>query len=199
VARFALLLVDYMVFGARAPLAAITDVDLRRFLFGQWPRKTDSFIETAELVESLRLFFSCLVFHDLFCLIWSDEILDDTRRLARRCIMYAHVANTPDGLAAWELELEEGLEEVWLTPRRQLSKGGVNWREANGPVGRELWHELSRLWLKWYDEIVGADATTVRCFLDLLEACQAQWERTPKAAYGGLSPAQIVENERVSV
>ena len=196
--RFALLLVDYMVFGARAPLAAITEVDLRRFLHGEWPRKTDSFIETAELVESLSLFFRYLPFHDLYCWIWPEEILDDTRRLARRCIMYAQLSDTPDRLAAWKLELEEELEKVWLTPRRQLSNGGVNWREANGPLGRELWHELSRLWLKWYDEIVGTDATTVRSFLNLFEACQAQWERAPKAAYGGLSPAQIVEGERLS-
>jgi hypothetical protein len=97
----------------------------------------------------------------------------------------------------FELVDDAPVRRVGTASRARAERAAPGSRTAR-PVRRDLWHELSRLWLKWHDEILGTDAGGGRSFMQLYEACQARWERTPQAAYGGLSPAQIVEGERQS-
>ena len=187
-------LVDYMVFQVRAPIAAITALDLSHFLDMEWPRHTDSFIETRRMLDVLRDLFAHLTVGGIFCRFYT-EVLADEQGLGTRCIRYAKASESPDALADWMSEIEAALRPTWLTPRSRLTSGGINWRKANGPKGRALWHELSRTWLKWRDEIVHAGVNCMRTPLIFLVACQRQWERAPHAGYGGLSPAEVVAEE----
>lgn len=166
---------------------AMTEYDLRLFLYDIYARKTDP---TAEAAGALSRGMRRIV-------RWLEE------REGIRYPFAAAVLDELDGIAARGRELGEPLEETLrilsydvyddLDARCMLA-ASRGWPELMSVEVAQLRDELQRRWLVWYDELVRGGMTDFIDLNDVLLARQREWEATPHPQVDGRTPLQVIVN-----
>jgi hypothetical protein len=164
---------------------AVTEYDLRLFLYDIYARKTDPTPEAAAaLPRSMRRIVR-----------WLEE------REEIRYPFAAHVLDELDGIVARGRELGESLEETLRMLSydlyddldiRDMLAASDGWPDLMKVEVAQLRDELQRRWLLWYDELVRGGLTDFGELEDALLARQRDWENTPHPRVDGRTPAEVV-------
>ncbi len=167
---------------------AMTEYDLRVFLYDVYVRKTDPAPEaTRALPRSMRRIVQ-----------WLEE------REGIRYPFAAAVLDELDGIAARGRQLGEPLEETLRILSfeiyddldvRTMLPDSQGWPDMMNLEVAQLRDELQRRWLLWYDELVRAGVTDVADLEDALLDRQRAWEATPHPRVGGRTPAEVVAEQ----
>ncbi|HEV2146965.1 MAG TPA: hypothetical protein VGR37_06165, partial [Longimicrobiaceae bacterium] len=192
----AALFLDYLLRDARVPLHALTELDLRRFLYEAYPRRADAGRPLALTVPgSLARFFSFLSHEERLDCPWAAPVLRDRESFEIRLSDRQGGYRWSGGEYEWYAELDEHLDDRLLVPSARMAGGG-EWGDGAGPEEVRLQRELQRRWLLWRDRTVRAGHTDPAEARRRLEARQRKWERTPHPGLDGRTPAEAVRAER---
>lgn len=177
----------------RINLPALTEFDLRVFLYDLMPRKTLGAKSHGHAMrQSLKRFFAYLAASEELNYPWAAPILGDKFALDERW------DSRPDGFSpdddfAWSAELMDDLAARVMLPQPPVAS------DFNGvmrPIEAGLYEEIQRIWLAWRDEEIRAGAREPEALRERLAARQAAWDSTPQAALDGRSPAEAISAER---
>lgn len=205
------------------PVRAVTEYDLRVFLYDHLPRKVmQSRRESLDTLTSLRLFFQFLAEVEGIHAPWAAEPLANKDALAERLDTCPTSVFFEASSPRWRLDGDNDLHrrllihDGWLVPGVRFGEaiaegfggmdldgmgfGGMGFDEA------AIERELRRRWLIWRDELLaaasgGADGdaapapSAYRLFLALKER-RNRWASEAQPALGGRSPLQVVRAER---
>ena len=189
------LLLDFLSDYRGIPAQAVTEFDLRDFLYRWYPQKVivgESAAKT--LLGSLRRFFRFLEMEEGIRCPWAQPILADKDAFMIRW------GERPVGLnfgqvSTWVGELTADLEARVLIPTPD-PLGGIEWGELAGVVEVELYDELHRLWLLWRDEIIRGGVADPERVYDALLPRQRAWATRPNPLAGGATPAKAIAREQ---
>ncbi len=173
------------MYGNRAPITAITEFDLREFLFDSLPRKL-RLARSAALAAlgSLERFFEFLAAEEGIECPWAAPILQDRSAFIER---WETCPNKP----FWDLEsidwisdLNADLQRRSLLPESDLGSGPESASVSDDlelpitPMTWEqhlVWLRLHRQWLAWRDEIIRSGVTDAETVYNrLAERARAQ-------------------------
>jgi len=170
------------------PAGAVTEFDLRVFLYHFYPREAAAPEVAARLLpQSLDQLFRFLSEREGIRYPFAHAVLTEVETLEEET-----------GAPLEEL-LEEAREELYgdLFARSLLPDPDLT-EEVEWPIGNEsdemllLRFELQRRWLLWYDELVRGGTTDFEALEDALIARQREWEAAPNPAIGGRTPTEAV-------
>ncbi len=190
------LLVEFCAYTSLQPVTAISEFELRGFLYDWYPRKlAGSLADARRLLVGLRKFFVFLEEHEGVTCPWAWPILGDVVTFEIR------LESFPGGFF-WDAEVQ-----AWQAPHvRDLSRriliplidpeGGIEWGPTMGRVEYVLNREAHRLWIVSRDEAIRAGTTAPRAVLDHALARQREWAHAPNARCGGLTPQAAIARER---
>jgi hypothetical protein len=179
--------------GVRLP--AVTELDLRTFLYDLLPRKSMTTKEHGNAIRaSLERFFDYLAASEELCYPWATAILRDDPAFEERWESCPGRQRN-DALGAWMAELYEDLDARVMLPANQLAGVG-EWGETMGVEESQLYTTLGREWLRWRDAEIALGNRTPKELWDRLTARQAEWEQTPQARLGDRPPSEVIVRER---
>jgi hypothetical protein len=186
---------DFVGGFANISLAAVTEFDLRTFLYDWFPRKVaTSRTHAIGVRASLRRFFEYLAKHEGIVYPWAQAILRDKEMYELRWDTFpgGHWWDTP--VREWMAELTADLEARMMLPSAALADVGA-WGATMGMQEAELHHELQRRWLLWRDEVIRAGIVDPSRVREELVHRQHDWERRPRAADSRRSPSDLIATE----
>lgn len=186
--------IEVMRFEQRVHLAAVTEFDLRLFLFDLVPRHTvGSKSHGHALRQSLKRFFAYLAASEDLSYPWAATILADKQAFDDRWASFpGRYANEAEEFG-WTAELSEDLVARAMLPEPPVDSdlsGTVREQEA------ALYQKLQRAWLRWRDDAIHDGVTEFAALLARLRARQKEWEAEPQAELDGRSPADVITAER---
>lgn len=196
--RNARALIMRCVYAANRPIAAITEYDLRAYLYDWYPRK--EFLNERDargLLTSLRRFFVFLHESEGVTCAWAEHILGDTNAFLHRC------NECPRG-SFWDEAVQEWQEDAYLEMAARLlipdapPSTGFRFGAAMAAVEHRLHSTLHTRWLVWRDEVIASGITAPAEVLSILRGRAQEWADTPQAALGGQTPAQVVRAEQAA-
>lgn len=193
-ASAAWLFVQFLTGYQGIPPSAVTEFDLREFLYNWYPRKVMASEQEARAVcGSLRRFFAFLSEVEGIECPWADTILRD--RDAFIDVWYSSRGLGPEGRNAdWLAPVTADLEFRALLPANDAE--AIEWGGFMGEKEATLYDEMQRLWLRWRDEIIRDGTTDREAVRAELRERQRTWARTPNASVGGETPRRAVKHER---
>ncbi len=178
------------------PTRAVTEMDLRLFLFEWYPRKVRQEWRHAQRIPSnLGLFFEFLAQSEAIDCPWAAGVLAEEEAYTDRWESCPGHFWWDEGMAEWRAEVWDDLDRRLMLHDGDLGADDA-WGSELGMDEALLDNLLGRQWLLWRDEVVRAgttDPTTVR--LDLTRR-QRQWERQPRPEHGGRSAIRVIQDER---
>jgi hypothetical protein len=194
-------LIDYLANHQQKGVAAITEYDLRWFLFSHYIRKAQADPETEErLPDSLTRFFQYLsTEHAELAPTWLSQVLDDQafyqqRRLAYHELDQLDEQEWEEQFQEWCRELEEDLDlrSLWLP--RDLGNG-MEWSRVMGWREATLQHEANRSWQEERERLVqeGYDIDSIR---EQLTLDFHVWLDTEQDRLDGMTPREEIVTER---
>ncbi len=176
-------------------LPAVTEVDLRTFLYDLLPRKTMTTVEHGNAIrKTLDRFFDYLASSEELSYPWANAILRDDAAFEERWNSYPRERSS-DAIGEWMAELYEDFDARVMLPSNECS-GLDRWGEMQGPEESRLYATLLREWLIWRDAEIAKDTRSPAALWERLTARQAEWEQTPQVGLGGLSPSEAIAAER---
>ncbi|MGH7665432.1 MAG: SEC-C metal-binding domain-containing protein [Gemmatimonadaceae bacterium] len=181
----------------RIPLPAVTELDLRTFLYEWCPLEMpgrESRAATLSIPGSLRRFFAYLAAHEGIHCPWADPILRDRASFAARCAELPEAVFS-SAMTAWLGALTADLNARVMLPR-QIDDHDERFLGEQGPVESELAQELARHWLLWRDDLIRGGTTHAETLRAALLPMQKEWERTPHPELRGKRPGAAVQQER---
>jgi hypothetical protein len=150
-ARAAAMFVDYLVYGERVPLAAVTELDLRVFIYERYlSRASESAAQATALPGSLERFFGYLAEEKGIVCPWSGEILRDRVAYDARRERAQMALTDPNAAKAWLVELWIDLDARCLLPAATDDLPSLE-DPATLILGDDV-IERGRRWLVWRDE-----------------------------------------------
>ncbi|HEX8695627.1 MAG TPA: SEC-C domain-containing protein [Longimicrobium sp.] len=177
------------------PAGAVTEFDLRVFLYDFYPRKANATKAAAhELPGSLARIFRFLEEQEGIRYPFAARALEELEEVAQ----VADEEKKPlDDL------LDELHEELYpyLDARRMLHDRSIPGVASGWPAFMDmdvalLERELERRWLLWYDEAVRRGVVDPDALEQVLVGRQREWENTPHPAHAGRTPADVVRAYR---
>jgi hypothetical protein len=188
-------LVDFLVRWEGIPVRALTEYDLRLFLYDWYPRKVQHGRTRALAVPtSLRRFFAFLAEEEGISCPWADPVLRDRETFEARYDAFPGGFWWDQEVQEWRAELYDDLGERVFLPE-PLPDGEAS-DDTMSPAESMLWRELQRRWLLWRDEVVRAGTTDPDAVRRELAGRQRKWERTRHPDFRGKSPLQVVRAGR---
>lgn len=186
------------------PVAAVTEYDLRRFLFDWYPRRTmDPKYRIRSMPASLGHFFHWLAEANGIVCPWASATLAERDAYAARHEHFPGGYWWDEGVRAWQVELGEDLDRRVMLPDPSL--GETSMWGAEGPFGRSmgpaeslLERALQRRWLVWRDEEIRGGVTEPDPLRATLVQRQHSWETSPQTWLTGDSPLEVIEGERAA-
>lgn len=172
--------------GRILPAGAVTEYDLRLFLYSHYPQKSGATIgATRELPRSMRLIVQFLEEREGIRYPFAGAVLDELHEIETR----AREEGEPleDALRILSYEIYDYLDTRVLLP---VTEG--EWPVLMSLEGARLRQELQRRWLLWFDEMARDGETDHAVFESELESRQREWENTPHPQVGGKSPKQVL-------
>lgn len=185
---------------ARLPAEAVTEYDLRLFVYDWYPlHGAGSERETERLPTALRRYFRWLKEHEGIAYPWAGAVLRERdayrERLETAPLGHDRDDDTSGELTRWRACLYQDLDARVLLRDRGFPDPTVEWWERpRAPRVAALVHELQRLWLVWRDEEIAAGSTSPERLRAVLLARQREWERMPHP-YHGASPIRVAAEE----
>jgi SEC-C motif len=177
-------------------LPAVTEYDLRVFLYDWLPRKVMTSRTGADTVRgSLRRFSEYLAAHEGIAYPWAHGILRDKLAFETRWDDFPGGYWWDEGVAEWMGELSADLYERAMLPADALAGIG-EWGETMGLEEARLFAALQREWLVWRDEVIAAGQRSPPAVRAELARRQADWERQPQSRLGGRTVSDVVRRER---
>ncbi len=178
------------------PLAAVSELDLRVFLYDLLPRKSMTTKKHGNAIRAfLKRFVHYLAAHEELRFPWASAILSDKASFEARWDSRPDGRQLNEALAEWMGELYEDLDARVLLPSNELAGLGT-WGELQGIAEASMYSLLQREWLVWRDAEIALGTRAPQALWDSLAARQATWETTPNAALGGRSPSDEIAKER---
>ena len=197
--RNARLLLEHCVHVHARPITAITEYDLRVFLFDWYPRKVPATEREARaLLTSLRRFFAFLYLSERIECPWARAILDDTEGFVDRWSRRPRGFFWDPAVQAWQQEAFDELEARLLLPDGDAASGLV-FGDTMGSMEHRLHADLHRHWLRWRDTIIADGTTAPIAVLTALRAHTHEWATTPQAELDGRTPAAVITAEQAEV
>ena len=176
-------------------LTAVTEFDLRSFLYDWFPRKVRTSRSHAMTVRaSLRRFFEFLDAHEGISYPWAHRILADKDSYEHRWDNFPGGFFWDPAVRAWMQELTMDFYARALLPDSEIAGVG-EWGDTMGADEARLYRELRRRWLIWRDEVIRAGTTDPATVRGLLARRQHEWEERPGAGAGS-SPSKVIARER---
>lgn len=177
------------------PFSAVTELQLRLFLYDDLPRKAQCSKAVAHQIRSsLQRFVSYLAAHEGISYPWARSILRDRAAFETRWDTCPHDDMEFAG-TAWIAEVYEDLDSRVMHPGLTLAGVG-EWRGMSGIEEATMRVQLEREWMRWREEEILAGHTNASALRKRLEQRQTKWETTTDPALGGLTPAEVVARER---
>jgi hypothetical protein len=187
---------EYLVNYEAVPPAAITEYDLREFLYGWYPRKVrDTLTNARTLPVALKRFFDFLSRARHVDCPWAAPILSDRETFLDRLDLFPGGFIFDESVQEWIAELTEDLHLRVLLPTTR-EKTGITWGATMGPVEFGFHKELHRLWLAWRDEVIAGGATAPEVVFDALVERAHVWATTPRSGARGVTPAKAIAREQ---
>lgn len=188
--------VDFLASYQGIRLAAVTEWDLRIFLYDWYPRKVvDSRTRARSVPTSLRRFFSYLAAEEEIRFPWAEAIL------RAKDSFEARLEEFPGGFW-WDEEVQEWQQELYtdLDARVMLHDpalaAGETWGPTMGIEEATLDRELGRRWLLWRDEVIRSGVRDPQAVRAVLIRRQREWEKAPHPELKGRTPLQTIKEER---
>jgi hypothetical protein len=180
--------------GVRLP--AVTELDLRIFLYDLLPRKAMCSKTMANAIRSsLKRFFEYLAAHEELRYPWANAILRDKLAFEDRWDTFPGGHWWDAQVGEWMGELNEDLHARVLLPSDELAGLG-QFGDMMGIEEATLYDALKREWLIWRDAEVGLGTRTADELRTRLTARQREWEMKSRAELGGRSPNKTIALER---
>jgi hypothetical protein len=187
---------DSLVHGAGVSPQAVSEYDLRDFLYRWYPLKVlDGETGARSLPGSMRRFFDFLAQSEGVLCPWADQILRDREAFLHRWETRPFGTFMDNAVQEWVVPFTLDLHARLLLPAPGV-ESEVEWREFMGPIEAELWDELHRRWLVWRDEAIREGISERGPLLAALTARQRAWERAPNPRAAGKTPARAVAREQ---
>lgn len=197
--RNARLLVEQCVHGSARPITAITEYDLRFFLFDWYPRKVlGTEREARALLTSLRRFFAYLHAHERVTCPWASPILADADAFLDRWRRCPRGFFWDAAVQAWQREAVSDLAARVLLPDDDPASG-LTFGAAMGAESARLHAELHNHWLRWRDALIARGTTAPAELLSALRERTHAWATTPQAALDGRTPVAVVTAEQAAM
>jgi len=199
------------------PVRAVTEYNLRAFLYDHLPRKVlQSRREALETLTSLRLLFQFLAEEEGIHAPWAAETLAEKDALAVRLDTCPGNFFFDIGIGRWRLAGDNDLfrrlllNDGWLAPGVRFGHAIAEGYTGMGADEAMIERELQRRWLIWRDELLagasaqaeaeadGGAAPALSAYRILLALKERRdlWARQAQPALGKQSPLQVVKAER---
>lgn len=179
-----------------APVRAVTEYDLRSFLFDLYPRKyRDAQGRARAMPVSLTRFFDFLAGHEGIACPWAGAVLAERDAYVERLESFPGGSWWDEDVAEWRAVLEEDLVERALI-HWPLHADGAGGAPVMGPEEAWLEREVQRRWLLWRDEVVRGGTTDPPEVRAALIRRQQEWETTPHPRLDGGTPRETFVSER---
>jgi hypothetical protein len=177
-----------MLSGISVPWAAITELDLRIFLYLDALEVGAGFSGAAldALPLSLDRFFQFMAAEEGISCPWAAPILADRESYGRQRNIRPAGGEEDPHYSPWVRPLLEDLVD------RSLILPHPHWPEQLGPDGHALENELGRRLLLWREEIILAGTTDRDGVHTALTARVTEWEHTPHPGFEGRSPLEVL-------
>ncbi len=197
-AENARLFVELVVHAGGKPISAVTEFDLRDFLYHWYPMHVmDTESGARGTLVALRRFFTFLRDREGVVCPWATALLADTEHFLSRWDSCPDPLHPDLGDAGWHVA--GTLELVALVLLPDLAPAGpLQFGAAMGPVESALDRALQRSWLVWRDEVIASGVVAPRAVLAALQARAAVWATTPLAA-AGETPVAAIARERAAL
>jgi len=176
---------------ARVPATAVTELDLRTFLYAWYPRVTREAETNAEAVPaSLRSYVRFLEEHEHIRYPWAAAVLRERAMYVDR-LETVPFHDDGDAREEWLAPLQADLEARVMLPDRSFPGVHAGCEAPASPAVAALSRELLRRWQLWRDEEILNGATDPAALRRRLVARQREWERSAHGP-GGKSPLRLV-------
>jgi hypothetical protein len=192
----AILFLSFLAETEGIPVEAMTEFDLRAFLYDWAPRaRPGPKADIRALPGSLKRLFRFLATDAGLEFPWAWEILADREAFTDRYESAAFAQDDELRFEAWTAELSLDLEARGFLPEPAMANG-TKWGEMQGTDEQALYRELRRRWLLWRDEAIAAGLTEPAAVSKELGRRQRAWELAPHDAFHGRSPVEVIQRER---
>lgn len=169
-------------------IPGLNEVDLRVFLYANYPLRARRNASHTRALASLGTFFEFLAESEGVVCPWAAAILADVDALTVRCEGAPRGDSTEAEREGFFMELSSDLHARVLQPI--VSDGvGDAW---SMPGAHAVNLMLSREWLRWRDEVIRGGETDPEAVVDALLVRRRVWDVTPHPALSGLTPLDWV-------
>jgi hypothetical protein len=190
------LFVEFLTGYQGIPVRAVTEYDLRVFLYDWYPRKVRGTLKDARAVHrAVGRFFTFLAKHEGIVCEWASEVLGEREWFELRLEEFPGGFWWDEDVQAWQQEIWEDLDARLMTPHPDLGDG-EQWGATMGIAEHMLQHAVQRRWLVWRDEVIRAGTTAPESVRAVLMPRQHDWLRTPLPELGGRTPLETILQER---
>jgi hypothetical protein len=190
------LLVELCAYTSLKPVTAISEFELRSFVYDWYPRKVaGSMADARRVLVGLRKFFVFLEEHEGVLCPWAWPILGDVVTFEIRWGSFPGGFFWDADVQAWQVPHVRDLTGRILIPVSD-SQGGIEWGRTMGRAEYALNREAHRLWIVSRDEAIRGGATAPGDVLAHAMARQREWAHAPNASCNGLTPQAAIARER---
>lgn len=195
-AENAAVFVEMLALEEAVPVRAVTEYDLREFLFDLYPRKViHPAYRTEAMPLSLEQFFEFLEESEGIVCPWAWPVLAERDAYRERLDTFPGGSWISEGVTEWMGLLTADLIERALV-HWPLHADGTPWGPLMGPEEAMLQREVQRRWLVWRDEAMRGGTTGPADVRRVGAERQLQWEQTPHPRLDGRTPLQVIAAER---
>jgi hypothetical protein len=195
--------VDFLCRYQGIPLRAVTEYDLRVFLYDWFPRKMMvSATDARSLPASLKRFFGYLAELEGIECPWAHPLVRDVDLFMERWESFPGGHWWDEDVKEWQQHLYANLvARAFLHDMGRNSEDGVRWAALDGMMGQveaQLSEALQRRWLIWREEEILRGNTEPGAVEAALVRRQHEWEQTPNELANGETPAEAVAREQAA-
>ncbi len=173
---------------------AVTEFDLRLFIYDVYARKTDPTPEAARaLPRSMRRIVRWLEEREGIRYPFAAGVLDELDEIEARAGELGEPLQ--DTLRILSYDIYDYLDIRAMICSSDMPGVPGGWPDLMTAEVAQLREELQRRWLTWYDELVCGGLTDYGELEDALVLRQREWESTPNPHVGGRTPARLVAEQ----
>ena len=192
------LFIEFLTGYQAIPVRAVSEFDLRVFLYDWYPRKVAAPLSAARAVHAmLGRFFEFLAAEEAIVCEWAREVLGEREFFELRVEEFPGGLWWDDDVQGWQQELWDDLDARVMVPDDAFGDGDT-WGATMGPAENALYHVLQRRWLVWRDEAIRAGTVAPEAVRAALIEREGAWLRDPAATSGGKTPLEAIRKERAS-
>lgn len=194
-ADYARMLLERCAFASGKPVTAISEFEVREFLYDWYPRVVrDTERGALEMFTSLKTFFEFLEAREHLLCPWVWPMLSDTETFKARWTSFPGGQLGDAEIHAWQRVLMRDLAARLLILVNS-PKAGIDWGSMVGDAEYILNREAHQLWITWRDEALSSGMDS-RDVLEHMLARERAWATSANVLCGGKTPAQAVAKEQ---